>query len=136
MLKSHQIVGARYQPLILVVDDDIDIREALSEVLEDAGYRVAAAANGAEAWEYLRTQPLPSLILLDMLMPVMTGPELLTRLHASERLAGIPTIVMTASPQWNEHAHLPMLTKPMRTDQLLATIGKIAMPAAGPRDEA
>jgi CheY-like chemotaxis protein len=131
--KSREPNGASHQPLVLVVDDDIDIREALAEVLEDAGYRVAAAANGAEAWEYLHSRPLPSLILLDLLMPVMTGPEFLTQLLASERLARIPTIVMTASPQWNLHADLPMLTKPMRTDQLLATIGKIAAPA-GPGD--
>jgi two-component system, OmpR family, response regulator CpxR len=131
--ESHQLDGVNDAPLVLIVDDDIDIREALAEVLADAGYRVATAANGAEAWRYLQSKPRPALILLDLLMPVMTGPELLTELRSSEQLGSIPTILMTASPQWNTNAELKLLTKPMRTELLLDTIKQVACPPGAGR---
>ena len=81
---------------VLVVDDDPELREATSELIEDAGYEVEQAANGAEALARLRASDPPSLVLLDMMMPVMDGWELLSQRKQDARLRGIPVIVVSA----------------------------------------
>jgi CheY-like chemotaxis protein len=84
-------------PLILVVDDDRDIRDSLIETLEDHGFRAAGAANGAEALDVLRTHPeRPSLILLDLMMPVMDGPEFREEQLKNPSWADIPVVVISA----------------------------------------
>ena len=59
--------------IILVVEDDASLREALAHFLQGVGHTVAVARNGKEALDYLRQAPLSDLILLDLLMPVMDG---------------------------------------------------------------
>lgn len=82
---------------ILVVEDDAEIRELLAEMLVDAGYAVAEAANGQEALDYLRRgDGAPSLILLDLMMPVLSGPELLEIMAADEALSALPVVVISA----------------------------------------
>jgi len=82
---------------ILVVDDDRDIRDSLVEVLGEHGYPVIGAGNGVEALEILRTSaPPPSLILLDLMMPVMDGREFRERQLENPALADIPVIVISA----------------------------------------
>lgn len=83
-------------PDILVVDDDADIRDALATALELEGFAVRTARHGAEAWEVLRSGPLPGVVLLDLAMPVMTGQELLARVAAEPSLDGLPVVVVTA----------------------------------------
>lgn len=84
-------------PWILVVDDDADIRAALSMALELDGHEVRTARNGLEAWELLlHAGPLPALVLLDLAMPVLDGPGLLARVRADGRLRGVPVVVVTA----------------------------------------
>ena len=81
---------------ILVVDDDVDTREMLREVLQLDGYRVALAANGRDALERLRSGPAPALVLLDVMMPVMSGAELLTELRRDPRFARMPVVLVSA----------------------------------------
>jgi CheY-like chemotaxis protein len=82
---------------ILIVDDDHAIREMLQEALEDAGYRVLCAEHGAQALEQLRQAvELPRLILLDLMMPVMSGWEFRAQQQADERLAALPVILLSA----------------------------------------
>jgi CheY-like chemotaxis protein len=111
---------------MLVVDDDEDIRLSLAEVLEESGWEVTLAANGREALARLRTQAAPSLILLDMMMPVMDGWELMEELQLDERLARIPIVVFSAcrKPVPAAMAIEPraVLTKPVSRSQLLAAI--------------
>ncbi|BDG02660.1 response regulator [Anaeromyxobacter oryzae] len=83
-------------PDILLVDDDADIREALMLALELEGYAVAAARHGGEAWALLDAGVRPALILLDLAMPVLSGPELLARIRADARLAALPIVILTA----------------------------------------
>ena len=85
---------------VLLVDDDDEIRELVSELLADEGYRVREAIHGREAMDMLEASGhgLPSLILLDLMMPVMNGMQVLDELAASERLRHIPVIVTTAAP--------------------------------------
>src|SRR5687768_13520104 len=84
--------------LILVVDDDIDIREAIQDTLEEEGFRVESAPDGAAALERLRALPYePCLVLLDLMMPVMDGWEFLAARKEDPRLASIPITVISAS---------------------------------------
>jgi len=82
---------------ILIVDDDLDIRETLCELLQAEGYRCTGAANGQEALLSLREQPSPDLILLDLMMPVMDGFDFRSAQLESESWRQIPVIVVSAS---------------------------------------
>jgi CheY-like chemotaxis protein len=117
-------IGRR--PVVLVVDDDFDIREALQEILQDVGYDVSQAHNGAEAWAHLQQNPRPDVILLDLFMPIMTGQELLARLRSDHDLRAIPIIVMSASPHAEIDPSVPRLQKPMPVGRLLDLLEKFA----------
>jgi CheY-like chemotaxis protein len=82
--------------VILVVDDDLEVREAIADLLGDAGHTIVMARNGREALDALAAGPLPCLILLDMMMPVMDGYEFLERRAQDPTLAAIPVAVLTA----------------------------------------
>src|SRR3712207_7159374 len=84
---------------VLVVDDEPLIAMALEAALEDAGYRVATAANGRQGLQRLSEAPRPDLVLLDMMMPVMNGPAMLAAMAADPDLAGIPVIVLSSLPE-------------------------------------
>jgi CheY-like chemotaxis protein len=85
---------------VLVVDDDDDIRGLVEEVLADGGYATAGMPNGQVALDWLLTSPaLPSLILLDLMMPEMDGWEFLARLEKEPRLRRIPVALMSAHPK-------------------------------------
>jgi len=103
--------------LILVVDDDRDIRDSLVEVLGEHGYPAIGAGNGVEALEILRTSaPPPSLILLDLMMPVMDGREFRERQLENPALAEIPVIVISAYNDVEQQARalaLDHLRKPL-----------------------
>ena len=112
---------------ILVVDDDRGIRETLGDVLVDEGYTVGFARNGAEALEFLRTEGLPSLILLDVSMPVLDGPGFRAQQLKDAALAAIPVILLTAAGPHDEANEVPgvaaFLRKPFGLSQLLETVG-------------
>ena len=84
---------------ILVVDDEPLIAMALEAVLEDAGFLVATAANGRQGLERLAQAPRPDLVLLDMMMPVMSGPAMLAAMAADPALDGVPVIVLSSLPE-------------------------------------
>jgi len=80
---------------VLVVDDDGDIRDAVSDLLTDAGLTVRTAIHGRDGLRLL-TQVRPAVIMLDSTMPEMTGPEMLEHLTADSDLAKIPVLNVTA----------------------------------------
>jgi CheY-like chemotaxis protein len=116
---------------ILVVDDDADIREALREALALEGYRVAVAANGREAWEWLQSSAAPSLVLLDLMMPVMDGGELLGLVRGDDRLRGIPVILVTAfgslAAAFASRSQA-CLAKPLDLEDLMALVARYCGP--------
>ena len=83
---------------ILVVDDEPDVRNFLATCIEDAGFIVSTACDGAEALEKLQTDP-PDLMTLDMVMPRISGINLMRKLRAMDQFTRLPVIVITA------HAH-------------------------------
>lgn len=108
---------------ILVVDDDASNRELLEEILTDAGYRVAQAENGLGALAQATAAP-PDLILLDLMMPGMSGFEVCQRLKQGPMTAGVPVIVVTALGQIKDkEAALTsgaddFITKPVHAEDL------------------
>ncbi len=85
---------------ILTVDDDEDIRAALSEMLEQEGFESIWAKNGRVALDYLKSLPdneLPDLVLLDFMMPIMNGQDFCREKSRLPRIAHIPVVMMTAS---------------------------------------
>jgi len=81
---------------ILLVEDDDDIRELTAEVLREEGYLVHEAENGKVALHQIEQLDEPCLVLLDLMMPVMTGPELLRTLHERNRLSSLAVIALSA----------------------------------------
>lgn len=81
---------------VLVVDDDSDCRESLQILLESHGIRVRTAVNGHQALERIRSGPIPCLILLDNLMPVMTGEEFLAARKLDPEIASVPVLMVSA----------------------------------------
>jgi two-component system, OmpR family, phosphate regulon response regulator PhoB len=82
--------------IVLIVDDEEPVREALAYVLTAKGYEVRLAIHGAQALELI-AQEHPDLVLTDVMMPVLNGVELCRRLKAREDTQNIPVILMTAS---------------------------------------
>jgi CheY-like chemotaxis protein len=82
---------------ILLVDDDADIRELTAEILRESGYDVLEAEDGQQALRtLLQMQMPPALVLLDLIMPVMTGQQMLHEMRAIPRLVGVPVVALTA----------------------------------------
>jgi CheY-like chemotaxis protein len=109
---------------ILVVEDDADVRDVLTQCLDAEGYTVDQAANGQEALDHLRAGLLPCLILLDLKMPMMDGPEFRRQQLANPAWAAIPVVVLSSL---TDGAHLAallravaFLVKPFRIAELLA----------------
>lgn len=116
-------------PLILLVEDDAAIRETVSECLVSEGYRVDCAEHGAEALTRLVEGERPSLLLLDLVMPVMNGAELVARVRREPRLASVPTLLMTAAiaaPGSSLPTVDATLVKPFDLDELLDVVGRLA----------
>jgi CheY-like chemotaxis protein len=82
---------------ILVVEDDPDIRESVVEILEDEGHRVTSAGDGREALDLLQSaSPAPDLILLDLMMPIMSGYQFREEQLKLPAFASIPVLIVTA----------------------------------------
>lgn len=91
----HKVIQAHSNRPILIVDDDPEIREVMRMVLEDEGFRVLEAIHGEDALEIV-TQNEPSMVILDLNMPVMDGFEFLSIFRKDLRYRDIPVIVLTA----------------------------------------
>jgi CheY-like chemotaxis protein len=91
-------------PHVLIIEDDLDIRDALGQILEEEGYAVATAANGQEALDQLRSGPPPRLILLDLMMPVMNGWQFRAEQRQDPALAAIPVVVISADTNIGDKA--------------------------------
>jgi CheY-like chemotaxis protein len=122
-LNQERIVQA-VNPIV-VIDDDADIRDSLAEILAGEGYAVRTFAGCAEALDHLRHEGTASLIILDLMMPGMTGWTFREVQSHDERLAGIPVITMSAVADIDPPSpHTTVLCKPVNLDQLLARVAE------------
>jgi two-component system, chemotaxis family, chemotaxis protein CheY len=110
------------KPVVLLLDDDAEICEAIESVLTDVGLEVICLPNGEEGFQHLQAHPTPALILLDLMMPVMDGWRFVDRIRTVQHLKDIPIVVITAAgPHWGYPAE-PVLRKPVSRDELIATV--------------
>jgi CheY-like chemotaxis protein len=119
----------RASPLLMLIDDDQDIREVVRLFLEIDGYRVTTATDGVDALEQLKTCERPSLILLDLMMPRMDGEQFMKTLRSSP-FADIPVIIMSGYREAADKARQLngncCLMKPVEFDELMAVVHRFA----------
>ncbi len=122
---------------ILIVDDEFGIVEALASLLEDEGYRVVTAANGEDGLARLENEQ-PNLVLIDLMMPIVDGQEMLRIMRSTSAYESVPVIVMSAAPKSgavlrSEKAHeiSAFLRKPFDLQTLLDTL----VPLIGPGEQ-
>ncbi len=111
---------------VLIIEDDDDIRTDVVDILRDEGYDVVSATNGREALGLLQSIAPPCLILLDLMMPVMSGWDFRAAQLENPTLSSIPTVVVSAAQQHQLERLRPqgVLAKPFSVDDLLAVVDK------------
>lgn len=116
---------------VLIVDDEFGLADITADLLREAGYDVVLAINGKLGLASLAARHA-DIVLTDLMMPVMDGPEMIRRMRAEPTLARIPAILMTALPEAvpsGEGAkHDAVLVKPFSMAELLAVIHRLLPP--------
>ncbi len=133
--KPHDSTAPHARRPILVCEDDEGIRELLVEALEEEGFEVYAARNGREALDFLRSGPGRYLLLLDLMMPDISGYEILEQMSKDDHLLGENVVVVLSatgfvrqvSPKVIEKRLVQaMLKKPFELDELFAILHRLA----------
>jgi circadian clock protein KaiC len=113
------------KPYVVIVDDEFGLAELISEVLADRDYSTAIAINGELGLALMRERR-PDLVLLDLMMPVLTGQEMLRQMRADPNFADIPVVIMTALPGAVPADELPghqaVLQKPFTPERLFEVV--------------
>ena len=113
---------------VLIVEDDPDIREVLEEMIDAGGHPVVTATNGAEGLAALAQVAPPALVLLDLMMPVMSGFAFLEELARKKDRAGDKVLLISANETVERAAQLPgvvgYVKKPFDLDEVLALVEK------------
>jgi CheY-like chemotaxis protein len=121
---------------VLLIDDDDDLREVLVDLLSSSGIGVTAFADAREALTALHAGLDPSVILLDLMMPGMSGWEFREAQQRDTALARIPVVVVTAAPTLADGDHemkgVESLRKPFTLDMLIDTVKKYSERDAAP----
>jgi CheY-like chemotaxis protein len=120
---------------VLVVEDDDDLRDILKIVLREEGLEVHTCVNGQEALDYLEAnrapEKRPSIILLDLNMPVLDGWKVSEWLHKDPDLGSIPLAVISATQQQGEQVKAlyadAYIVKPFTTDEILGIVGLFSL---------
>jgi CheY-like chemotaxis protein len=126
-------VGVHSDPgVVLVIEDDADLRGLLSESLRTSGYAAFAAPNGLEALVYLAgMSTLPSLVVMDVNMPVMDGRELLAVIRGYPRLESIPVLLISGTePPPARDALVKYLRKPFDRSRFIENVRAILRPSS------
>lgn len=116
---------------ILVVEDDVDIADAMVELLKLEGFPVLVATEGKQALEILKTKGV-SAVFLDWMMPGMNGASFLQALREQSEFANLPVIVLTADVRVRETSRTMgiagFLSKPFNADDLIGLAKRFSVP--------
>ena len=119
-------------PYVLVVEDDIEIAATLREVLTEEGYTVAWACDGGEAFAWIATNGPPSLVLLDLMLPRVSGEEFLEKRQTMPNLEKVPVIVFTAGSMESQRAielgAVAFFRKPLDYDAFVDMVKRYIVP--------
>lgn len=119
---------------VLIIDDELDVRELFRDILQSAGFDAVSAESGAEGLEILRADPRIRVVLLDLLMPEMDGWRFRHHQLSQPQYASIPTVIVTGAPLGGEaHEQLQAtdyLSKPVTREQLIRTVAKYCDPGS------
>ena len=109
---------------VLIVEDDVELRDMMAQLLTLEGFVATSVANGREALEYLRRGDRPDIILLDLMMPVMDGWEFRRKQQSDPALAKVPVVVLSALDHRRaaEVDAVAFLKKPLDFDRLLELV--------------
>ena len=110
---------------VLIVDDDPDIRDAVGECLRYEGYDVHSAADGQDALDRLEYGLRPDVILLDLMMPVLNGFDVLEALNSRPEWKSIPVVIVSANRGYEAEdlsGAVSILRKPVNVDRLIAAV--------------
>jgi CheY-like chemotaxis protein len=114
---------------VLLIEDDLDLRAGLAELLGDEGYAVAAVPNGLEALRCMRAGGVPRLVLMDLSTPVMNGRDFRAEQLRDPRLALVPVVLLSGDGALDEQAAslgaAAFVTKPFSLQHLLATVARV-----------
>jgi CheY-like chemotaxis protein len=120
---------------VMVIDDDPDVRDMIGIILSGRGIDAVGEGDGATALEHLRQGALPSLILLDLMMPRLSGADFLREVRRDPRLGGIPVVVLSGD---NEAVKISealgvgcCLRKPVELDDLIDVVSRLASAPPG-----
>jgi two-component system phosphate regulon response regulator PhoB len=105
---------------VLIVEDDRDAAADLRAALEQAGYEVGVCLDGPSSLESMRVHP-PQLVLLDLMMPGMSGATVYDEMQRDPRLASIAVLIISGEPS-RAPPGVPTVAKPLRTDKLLSLL--------------
>jgi CheY-like chemotaxis protein len=108
--------------LVLVVDDDADSRDTLADVLAEEGYDVETTGDASEALSMLQAGLRPQVVLLDLVMPGMSGDELLAKLRGTDLEKKVPIVVLSARLDWQPPDGVECLRKPVGLAKVLEVV--------------
>jgi CheY-like chemotaxis protein len=116
---------------ILLAEDDLEIRDVVQDVLEEIGCDVIPARTGKQALDFLSNDPRspPDMVILDLMMPLVTGWQVLEMIQRDPALAGVPVVILTAATQDRPSGVAALLQKPFQVDHLLETVQRLLRPA-------
>ena len=113
---------------ILIVDDEFGVLEFLEFILSDAGFTVVSAINGQDALARIE-ETTPDLAIVDFMMPILDGSEVIKAIRSDQRLRDIPIILASALPEKTIRercdGYTTFLRKPYKTEQLMEEISKL-----------
>lgn len=121
-------------PIALVVEDDDHIAHLLKFMLERAGYGVELARDGRVAHDYIQSQPAPTVVLLDLMLPFFDGLQLVTLVRSQPSWQSVPVIMLTAKAQESDIVRAldaganDYIVKPFQPDELLARLRRFVRP--------
>ena len=112
---------------ILLAEDDLEIRDIVQELLEERGYDVIPARTGRQALDFLSLDPRspPDIVILDLMMPIVTGWQVLEAIQHDPALARIPVVILTATSQDRPNGAAALLRKPFRIEALLEAVERL-----------